>query len=176
MPWAYVSLAGDSKSTAPLKRVSHCKVQQSQRDRRGASQRKKETYRDRESERWSLTHLVGQGHKRRCLPGVQWSMKPPGECNRRALEPPYMLLTNQPTNSLKGSELTKAAGCSDLPSARCQDANKGARWDPSTEPAVWFSFWSVPIEILSHEKRRGEERRGEGLGYEVTRQVWANSH
>lgn len=54
-------------------------------DKRAGSERERERG---VSERWPLTHLVGQGHKRRCLPGVQWSMKPPAECNRRSLEPP----------------------------------------------------------------------------------------
>ncbi|TNN78365.1 hypothetical protein EYF80_011349 [Liparis tanakae] len=42
-------------------------------------------------------------------------MKPPGECNKRALEPPYRPLTSQPANRLKGHRTTKATGCSDLP-------------------------------------------------------------
>lgn len=124
----HVSLGGDSKSTAPFKacvtlqiwfrKIIKLGVTEKEKGCITDKEKVKELQRQRESERWSLTHLVGQGHKRRCLPGLQWSMKPPGECNRRALEPPYRLLTNQPTNSLKGSELTKATGCSDLP--RCQ--------------------------------------------------------
>lgn len=112
------SLAGNSKSTAPFKanvrlqsaRKKRTKVRGLEK-RGGVHQRERKSERptesERVSERWSLTHLVGQGHKRRCLPGLQWSMKPPGECNRRALEPPYGLLTNQPANSLKGSGADK---------------------------------------------------------------------
>lgn len=71
--------------------------------------RKREERHDRERKREgvnksrSLTHLVGQEHKSQCLPGLQWSMKPPVECNRRSLEPPYRPLASQPpTGSLKG--------------------------------------------------------------------------
>ena len=77
------SLAGHSKRTAAFKAEENPKggrrkesKSEGQRERRGARDR------ERGSRRWSLTHLVGQGHKRRCLPGLQWSMKPPGECNR----------------------------------------------------------------------------------------------
>lgn len=57
---------------------------------------------------WPLTHLVGQKHKSQCLPGLQWSMKPPVECNRRSLEPPYRPLTSQPTTgSLKDERADK---------------------------------------------------------------------
>lgn len=81
--------------------------------------RQKNTHRHGESHRvdaeWSLTHLVGQGHKRRCLPGLQWSMKPPGECNRRALAPPYRPLAKRPASGCRGRRRTKPAGCSDLP-------------------------------------------------------------
>lgn len=55
-----------------------------------------------------LTHLVGQKHKSQCLPGLQWSMKPPVECNRRSLEPPYRPLTSQPpTGGLKDKRADK---------------------------------------------------------------------
>lgn len=76
--------------------------------------RKREERHDRERKREgvnksrSLTHLVGQEHKSQCLPGLQWSMKPPVECNRRSLEPPYRPLTSQPpTGSLKGQQADK---------------------------------------------------------------------
>lgn len=76
--------------------------------------RKREGRHDRERKREgvnksrSLTHLVGQEHKSQCLPGLQWSMKPPVECNRRSLEPPYRPLTGQPpTGSLKGEQADK---------------------------------------------------------------------
>lgn len=130
-----------------------------------------ETNRDREgeSERWSLTHLVGQGHKRRCLPGIQWSMKPPGECNRRSLEPPYRLLTNQPTNSLKGSELTKATGCSDLP--HCQVP--GRQQKRLVRP---YHRARSLIQLLICANRNPilweEVRREVGLGYEVRQKIW----
>lgn len=128
----------------------------------------KEKVRDTEANtRWSLTHLVGQGHKRRCLPGLQWSMKPPGECNRRALEPPQRLLANQPANSLKGSGTTKATGCSDLPRCQVPGCQQKSLVRP---PAVSFSFWSVPIEILSHERTTV---RGEMLGCVVRQKVHA---
>lgn len=119
MPWENISLAVNSKSAAVFKTWQRKEKQKWDRKTSGKkgciTEKERHTETERVNERWSLTHLVGQGHKRRCLPGLQWSMKPPGECNRRALEPPYRLLTNQPANSLKGSRLTKATGCSDLP-------------------------------------------------------------
>lgn len=168
MPWANVSAL---PQTSKWKR----KISQRGRKKEGVHHRERkkewETYRDRErvSERWSLTHLVGQGHKRRCLPGLQWSMKPPGECNRRALEPPYRLLTNQPTNSLKDSKLTKATGCSDLP--RCQVP--GRQQKGLARPYHWVCSL---IQLLICTNRNpilwAEEKRGEGLRYEVRQKIW----
>lgn len=141
------------------------------RKRRGASQGKKdwETNRDREgvSERWPLTHLVGQGHKRQCLPGLQWSMKPPGECNRRSLEPPYRLLTNQPTNSLKGSELTKATGCSDLPHCQVPGCQQKRREGP-------YNLACSLIQLLICASRNPIwwEEEDVGKGYELRQNIW----
>lgn len=113
--------------------------------------------RERESSR-SLTHLVGQEHKSQCLPGLQWSMKPPVECNRRSLEPPYRLLTGQPpTSSLKGEQADKDRRLlrPALLAARCRNANKSDKGVLNKEPAVWCSFWSPQIETLSDEGRCG---------------------
>lgn len=111
----------------------------------GRNSRKREGRHDRERKREgvnksrSLTHLVGQEHKSQCLPGLQWSMKPPVECNRRSLEPPYRPLTGQPpTSSLKGEQADKDRRLlrPALLAARCRNANKRDEGVLNKEPAV----------------------------------------
>lgn len=107
----------------------------------GITEKNWETKREGVNKRWSLTHLVGQEHKRQCLPGLQWSMKPPGECNRRSLEPPYWLLTTQHTNTLKGKWAEKGhklVRSVSLPGARMP--TKDIKWVLTIDSAVWFSF------------------------------------
>lgn len=115
----------------------------------------------RVSLRWSLTHLVGQGHKRRWLPGLQWSMKPPGECNRRALKPPYSLLTNQPADSLQGSTDDKGhrlLGPALIPGARMPTKEiEISQLSLEFAPAFNLYTWD------SCPTRRREENRGTGI-------------